>query len=174
MPDCFRNGVRSTKACELQNSPTLSVVNDDTTSGAFEPPARRAWLILSSVMFATDFTVMLGWTFSKAAMLSWIALISLGALHPCQKVIVVLAFGSSPAPPPLDPVQAVVARTRAAAAIAAKRRCCGDPDMDAPPRGRWSVAGRVARAPEGVEDVLAGGGERGVQRARQDWGVADC
>src|SRR3954453_13341314 len=105
------NGVRSTNACELQNSPTLSVVNDDTTSGAFEPPARRDWLILSSVMPETTFTVMLGFAFSKASTLSWMALISLGAVHPCQKVIVVLALGLSVAPP-LEPVQAVVPRTR--------------------------------------------------------------
>jgi hypothetical protein len=60
MPDFLRNGVRSTNACEVQNSPTLSVVNDDTTSGALGPPARNAWLILSSVMLATAFTVMFG------------------------------------------------------------------------------------------------------------------
>src|SRR3954463_16561395 len=100
MPDFFRKGLRSMKACELQNSPTLSVVNDDTTSGALGPPARSAWLILSSVMLPTAFTVMLGYFFSKAAMLSWMALTSFGALHPCQKVMVVLAFELSLAPPP--------------------------------------------------------------------------
>src|SRR3954451_21508320 len=121
MPDFLRNGVRSTKACELQNSPTLSVVNDDTTSGALGPPARRAWLILSSVMFATALTVMFGCFFSNAAMFSWMALTSLGALHPCQNVIVVFAFGSSLAPPPLDPVQAVVPRARATPAAAIAR-----------------------------------------------------
>src|ERR1700712_643097 len=121
MPDFLRNGVRSTKACELQNSPTLSVVNDDTTSGALGPPARRAWLILSSVMLLTALTVMLGWTFSKAAMLSLIALTSLGALQPCQNVIVVLAFGSSLAPPP-EPPHAVAPRTRTAAVATAERR----------------------------------------------------
>src|SRR3954468_15345017 len=105
MPDFFRKGLRSMKACELQNSPTLSVVNDDTTSGALGPPARSAWLILSSVMLATALTVMFECFFSKALMFSSIALISLGALQPCQKVIVVFALGSSLAPP-LDPVQA--------------------------------------------------------------------
>src|SRR3954454_2069201 len=108
MPDCLRNGVRSTKACELQNSPTLSVVNDDTTSGAFGPPARSAWLILSSVMLATALTVMLGCFCSNAAMLSWIAFTSLGALQQSQRVIVFLALGSSPATPPLVLVQAAV------------------------------------------------------------------
>ena len=118
MPDFLRNGARSTKACELQNSPTLSVVNDDTTSGALGPPARSAWLILSSVMLLTALTVMLGCTFSKASMLSWMAFTSLGALQPCQKVIVVFAFGSSLAP--LDPPQAVAPRT----SDGSDRRCC--------------------------------------------------
>src|ERR1700712_5803251 len=125
MPDFLRNGVRSTKACELQNSPTLSVVNDDTTSGALGPPARRAWLILSSVMLLTALTVMLGWTFSKAAMLSLIALTSLGALQPCQKVMVVFAFGSSLAPPEPPHADAPRARTATAAATARGRGCRG-------------------------------------------------
>src|SRR4051794_18869184 len=164
------NGVRSTKACEVQNSPTLSVVNDDTTSGALGPPARNAWLILSSVMLPTAFTVMLGCFFSKAAMLSEMALTSFGALHPCQKVMVVLAFGLSLAPPPLDPVQAAVLRTRATAAAAAARwRWCRDADMRAPPAGRRSGGDREGgRGRQGVEDVLSGGGERRVQRAGQD------
>src|SRR3954451_20995649 len=149
MPDCLRNGVRSTKACELQNSPTLSVVNDDTTSGAFGPPARRAWLILSSVMLATALTVMLGCTFSKAVMLSWMALTSLGALHPCQKVIVVLALGLSLALPPLDPVQAAVPRTIATAATTVMRRLFRDPDIVAPPMGRWSLVERVVAGTAG-------------------------
>src|ERR1700712_3164169 len=131
MPDFLRNGVRSTKACELQNSPTLSVVNDDTTSGALGPPARRAWLILSSVMLLTALTVMLGWIFSNAAMLFLIAFTSFGALQPCQNVMVVLAFGSSFAPLPLDPPHALVAlRTRAKVAVAAaRRRRCRDVGM---------------------------------------------
>ena len=45
--DFSRKGLRSTKAPEAQNFPTLSVVKELTTSGAFEPPARSAWLILS-------------------------------------------------------------------------------------------------------------------------------
>ena len=57
----------------MQNSPTLSVVNDETTSGALGPPARSAWLILSSVMLPTALTWMLGCTFSKASMVAWIA-----------------------------------------------------------------------------------------------------
>src|SRR4051794_16372304 len=118
------------KACEVQNSPTLSVVKDDTTSGALGPPARSAWLILSSVMLPTALTVMFGCFFSKAAMLSSMAFTSLGALHPCQNVMVVLAFGSSLAPPPADPVQAAVVRTRATVAAAAARwRWCLDADM---------------------------------------------
>src|SRR3954469_8573570 len=125
------NGVRSVKACEVQNSPTLSVLNDDpatvsvlnhdTPSAPWEPPARRAWFILSSVRFATALTVMFGCFFSNAAMFSWMPLTSLGALHPCQNVIVVFAFGSSLAPPPLDPVQAVVPRARATAFAATAR-----------------------------------------------------
>src|SRR6476646_4010791 len=134
MPDFSRNGVRSTKACEVQNSPTLSVVNDDTTSGALGPPARSAWLLLSSVMLPTASTVMLGCFFSQAAMLSWIALTSVGALHPCQKVMVVFAFGLSWAPPLLDPVQAAVLRTRTTVAAAdARWRWCRDADIGAPP-----------------------------------------
>src|SRR3954471_11347998 len=107
MFDLSRNGVRSTKAWELQNSPTLSVVNDDTTSRALDPPARSAWLILSSVMLPTGFTWMLGCAFSKAAMVAWTAAPSLGALQPCQNVIVTSAFGSSFAPPFDEPKHAV-------------------------------------------------------------------
>src|SRR5262245_59492562 len=112
MPDLSMNGVRSTNACEEQNSPTLSVVNDDTTSGALEPPARRAWLILSSVMLPTAFTWMFGNFFSKPSMVAWIALTSLGALQPCQNVMVTLAFGLSFAPPCDEPKHAVSASAR--------------------------------------------------------------
>src|SRR3954454_8792576 len=157
------------KACEVQNSPTLSVVKDDTTSGAFGPPARSAWLILSSVMLPTALTVMFGCFFSKAAMLSLMAFTSLGALHPCQNVMVVLAFGSSLAPPPLDPVQAAVVRARATVAAAAARwRWCLDADMGLLLRRRRSRGGRQGgRGVQSVEDVLPGGGERRVQRAGQ-------
>src|ERR1700709_1478642 len=110
MFDCSMNFVRSTNACESQNSPTLSVVKDDTTSGALGPPARSAWLILSSVILPTALTVMFGWVFSKAAMLPWMALTSFGALHPCQNVMVVLAFGSSLAHPTPDPAHAALPR----------------------------------------------------------------
>src|SRR3954466_13909040 len=95
------------KACEVQNSPTLSVVKDDTTSGALGPPARSAWLILSSVMLPTALTWMLGLAFSKASSVAWIPCTSLGALQPCQKVIVTSAFGSSFAPPCDEPKHAV-------------------------------------------------------------------
>src|SRR3954449_2009128 len=124
MPDFFRNGLRSTKAWEVQNSPTLSVVKEDTTSGALGPPALSAWLILSSVMLPTALTVMLGCFFSKAAMFCSMPLTSLGALHPCQKVIVTFALGSSPAPPGVEPVQAVSARADAdtATVTVARRR----------------------------------------------------
>src|SRR3954464_1419519 len=114
MPDFFMNDVRSTKAWEEQNSPTLSVVNDETTSGASEPPARRAWLILSSVMLPTAFTWMLGFCFSKASMVAWIALTSLGALQPCQNVIVTSASGLSCAPPWDEPKHAVKVSASAA------------------------------------------------------------
>src|SRR5689334_467576 len=114
MWDPARKGLRSTKAWELQNSPTLSVVNDDTTSGALGPPALRAWLILSSVMLPTDLTWMLGYFFSKPLMVAWMAWTSLGADHPCQNVIVTLAFGLSWAPPWDEPRHAVKARARVA------------------------------------------------------------
>src|SRR4029078_9331831 len=95
MPDFFRNGARSTNACEVQNSPTLSVVNEETASGALAPPARNAWLILSSVMLPTTLTWMFGCEPSNASMLAWMAFTSLGALQPCQNVMVTSAFGSS-------------------------------------------------------------------------------
>src|SRR6476659_4683902 len=122
MPDFCKNGVRSTKACEVQNSPTLSVVNDDTTSGALGPPARSAWLILSSVMLPTALTWMLGCAFSNASMVAWIAFTSLGALHPCQKVMVVSALGLSLAPPELEPVHAATRVSVATPTTAAPRR----------------------------------------------------
>ena len=53
-PDLSRNGFRSANTFDEQNVPTLSVVNDETTSGEFGPPARSACLILSSAMLPTD------------------------------------------------------------------------------------------------------------------------
>ncbi len=50
---------------------------------------------------------MLGFAASNASTFAWIAFSSLGALQPCQKVIVVSAFGSSLAPPLELPVQAL-------------------------------------------------------------------
>ena len=44
-----------------------------------EPPARSAWLILSSVMLPTALTWMLGCSFSNASIVAWIAATSLGA-----------------------------------------------------------------------------------------------
>src|SRR3954470_5520275 len=108
------NGLRSTKTWELQNSPTLSVVNDDTTSGALGPPARRAWLILSSVMLPTALTWTLGYFFSNPSMVDWIAATSFGADHPCQNLIVTSAFGLSLAPPLDEPKQPVTERASAA------------------------------------------------------------
>ena len=115
-------GVRSAKAPEVQNCPTLSVVNDETTSGAEEPPARSAWLILSSVMLPTTFTWMFGLASSKASIVCWIAATSLSALQPCQNVIVTSASGSSLVPPSEEPVQAVTASGSASATVAAARR----------------------------------------------------
>src|SRR4051812_32969378 len=164
MPDFFMNGLRSTNAPEVQNSPTLSVVKDDTTSGALGPPARNAWLILSSVMLATALTVMFGCTFSKALTFSSIALISLGAVQPCQKVIVVFALGSSLAPP-LDPVQADAVRASTTAAdAAARRRGWRTADMGLLLRVGTSGGERHGRGLQRVEDVLSGGGQRRVQR----------
>src|SRR6476661_7310963 len=112
----LKKGFRSTKAPDEQNLPTLLVVKDETTSGALSPPARSAWLILSSVMLPTTFTWMFGCAASNRSTFSWIAFSSLGALHPCQNVIVVSAFGSSLAPPVLVPVQAVPTRASTTAA----------------------------------------------------------
>ena len=76
----------------MQNSPTLSVVNDDTTSGPL--PLRMPCSSLSSVTFGVDTTVMLGCSFSKALMFAWIAATSWGWLQPCQNLMVTgsLAF----------------------------------------------------------------------------------
>src|SRR4051812_12191065 len=123
------NGVRSTNACEEQNSPTLSVVNDDTTSGALGPPARSAWLILSSVMLLTALTWMFGCDFSNALTVAAMPFTSLGALQPCQNVMVVSALGSSEAPPALEPVQAADSRPRAATTAPTARRERVDADM---------------------------------------------
>lgn len=95
--DFSMKGFRSRNAPDEQNLPMFEVVNDDTTSGPFEPPARSAWLSLSSLMFPTTFTVMFGCSFSNRSTFAWIAFTSPGALQPCQKVIVVLASGSSEA-----------------------------------------------------------------------------
>src|SRR3954470_20660003 len=122
MPDFFNNGVRSMKACDVQNSPTLSVVNDDTTSGAFGPPARSAWLILSSVMLPTAFTWTLGYFFSNPSIVDWMAATSLGADQPCQNVIVTSAFGLSLAPPLDDPKHPVTERATAVSAPPAASR----------------------------------------------------
>src|SRR5215207_3723325 len=120
MPDLSRNGFRSANAFDEQNVPTLSVVKDETTSGAFEPPARSACLILSSTMLPTTFTLMFGNLASKAFTFASIAATSLGALQPCQKVIVVSLVASSFACGALDvPVQAVPNSAIAAAAITA-------------------------------------------------------
>src|SRR3954465_10976079 len=100
MPESSRNELRSTKAPELQNWPTLSVVNDDTTSGALGPPARSAWLILSSVMLPTTLTWILGFASSNASTVAWMAATSLSALQPCQNVMVVSASGLSLGPLP--------------------------------------------------------------------------
>ena len=121
-PDFFMKGLRSTKAWEVQNSPTLSVVNDDTTSGALGPPARRAWLILSSVMLPTAFTCTLGYFFSNPSIVAWMAATSLGADQPCQNVIVTSAFGLSLAPPLDDPKHPVTERARAVSAPPAASR----------------------------------------------------
>ena len=119
--DFSRNGARSTKTLEVQNLPTLSVVNDETASGALSPPARSAWLILSSVMLPTTFTWMFGYSFSNASTFSWMALTSLGALQPCQNVIVTSSLGSSSALPLVLPVQALASNVSVAATAAAAR-----------------------------------------------------
>lgn len=124
MPAFLKKGFRSTKAPEEQNLPTLLVVKEETTSGALSPPARSAWLILSSVMLPTMFTWMLGCAFSKPATRDFTALTSLGALHACQKLIVWSLDASSLAPESDWPVQAVARRAieaEAASAVTAFR-----------------------------------------------------
>src|SRR5687768_12827461 len=117
--DFSMKGFRSRKAPDEQNFPMLEVVKDDTTSGPFEPPARSAWLSLSSLMFPTTLTVMFGCAFSNRSTFSWMAFTSVGALQPCQKVMVVLASGLSVAPDEDCPVQAVARRAREAEAASA-------------------------------------------------------
>ncbi len=73
-------------------------------------------------MLPTTLTWMLGYLASKPLTVAEIAATSLGALQPCQKVIVVLALGLSVAPPLVPPVQALLKRARAAAAVAAVAR----------------------------------------------------
>lgn len=120
MPAFSKRGLRSTKAPDEQNLPTLLVVKEETTSGALSPPARSAWLILSSVMLPTIFTWMLGCAFSKPATRDFTAATSLSALQACQKLIVVSLEASSFAPDSVWPVQAEVRRAmEAEAAIAA-------------------------------------------------------
>lgn len=127
IPDFFRKGFRSVKAPVLQNLPTLSVVKEATTSGALSPPARSAWLILSSVMLPVTLTLMFGCAFWNRAMLSSMALISLGADQPCQKLRVTSLFGSSEAVLEAEPVHAVASTDSAATATAAavRRRVLG-------------------------------------------------
>ena len=98
------------------------MVNDETTSGADGPPARSAWLILSSVMLPTTLTWMLGLASSNSSIVCWMAATSLSALQPCQKVMVTSASGLSLSPPSEEPVQAVTASGRASAAATAARR----------------------------------------------------
>src|SRR5882757_4949553 len=119
MSDDFRKGARSAKAPEEQNWPTLSVVNEETTSGALSPPVRSAWLILSSVMLPCTLMWMLGCAFSNRATLSLIAFSSLGADQPCQKLIVTSLLASSVAPEELWPVHALASRDSAAVAATA-------------------------------------------------------
>ena len=174
MPDSSRNGLRSTKAPEVQNWPTLSVVKDDTTSGAFGPPARRAWLILSSVMLPTTLTWMLGFSFSNASTVAWMASTSLSALHPCQKVIVVSASGLSLLPPPPSPVQAATASgSVSAAAMAAMRRVrvVGMVMVLSVPAGLCST---LWWGLDGVEDVVPGGVEGGLQGTGEHRTVVDA
>jgi hypothetical protein len=124
IPDFSKNGLRSTRAPEEQNLPTLFVVKDEITSGALPPPARRAWLILSSVMLPTTFTWIWGCAFSKPATRSLTAFTSAGALQACQKLRVVSLEASSEAPESAWPVQAVARRAmdaEAARAMAAFR-----------------------------------------------------
>src|SRR5690242_3646485 len=102
MPACLKRGFRSTKAPDEQNLPTLLVVKEETTSGALPPPARSAWLILSSVMLPTTLTWMLGCAFSKPATSDFTASTSFGALQPCQKLIVCSLDASSPKPSSSD------------------------------------------------------------------------
>ncbi len=178
------NGFRSANAPDEQNLPTLEVVNDETTSGPFEPPARSAWFSLSSLMLPETFTVMFGWAFSNRSMFASTAFTSEGALQPCQKLIVVFAFGSSEAPASDWPVHAVASTDIAATATAVVvRRLVRMTEL--PGRGRdfrrqdrggagWNGGGRNGRgSARGVEHLVAGVGERPFQGAAQDGGAVD-
>ncbi|GGQ99284.1 hypothetical protein GCM10010195_63940 [Kitasatospora griseola] len=149
----FISGPRSANTCEEQNLPTLSVLNEDTTSGASGPPARSACSLFSSEMFSRTLTWMFGCSFSKAATLSLIAFISESWFQPCQKVIVTSCPAAEPssAPSELVPVQAE-ARTAvqsAAASAASGRRTSGElrvVSTDGTPDG-GTDAGRWGPAP---------------------------
>src|SRR5262245_29367040 len=93
-PDALSSGLRSIMA-PLQKRPTLSVVNDETTSGPLPP--RMPCRILASATVGTALTVMLGWSLLEARLLSAMALTSLGWLQPCQKVIVTFSSGAETA-----------------------------------------------------------------------------
>src|SRR5215510_12971834 len=117
MSDFSKNGARSTKTWDAHNTPTLSAVNDDTTSGASEPPARGACLIWSAVMPLVTSTWMFGFLASKSLTAALIAATSLGAVQPGQKLIVVSAFGSSLAPPLELPVHPAASRANTTTAV---------------------------------------------------------
>ncbi len=146
MPSFFRNGFRSAQTLAEQNLPTLSVVNEETTSGASSPPARRACSLFSSSIFGTIFTWMFGCAFWKAATLSSMALVSLSWFQPCQKVMVTSlpAAESSWPPEELVPVQAVASRARTALPVtAASRR--DDLRTECISESSWDCGGRRNR-----------------------------
>src|SRR5262245_7572456 len=174
MSDFSKNGARSTKTWDAQNSPTLSVVKDDTTSGASEPPARRSWLIFSSVMPLVTSTWMFGFLASKSLTAALIAATSLGAVQPCQNLIVVSAFGLSLAPPLELPVHPAASRANTTTAVV-------------PTAFRWSrgmvliscvasasrAADRLAGL-DGVKDFVPDGRQGHAEAALEDRSVGDA
>lgn len=136
MPSFLKKGLRSTRAPDEQNLPTLFVVNDEITSGDLPPPVRSAWLILSSVMLPTTFTWMLGCAFSNPATMAFTALSSEAALQACQKLMVTSFEASSDAPDEDCPVQAVASRAKEADAASAMTAFRDIPGMTRSPKDR--------------------------------------
>src|SRR3954447_10852002 len=149
------SGPRSCSAPLEQNSPTLLVENDDTTSGGLPP--RIALRIFVSSWPLTSLTVMFGCRRRNPATASLNAFTSCGALQPCQTSMVCGASAFGPDGLAGDWLPAVQAAAVAVTSMAVAIR-----------RGRGNT--RVSLGPQGLsgEDLVACPAEREVQRAGQD------